>query len=393
MSQAQPRPRPGVLILTRNFPPLVGGMERLLYHVYLELLEDFDVTLCGPTGASAYAVQSAEVRETNLRPIWRFLLGTIVDGLRLAVWHRPRVIFAGSGLTGLPALLLARMVGAKAFVYVHGLDIVARNWIYRMVFLPAIRSCDNVLANSESTHNLALEIGVAPERVAVLHPGVSLRPPPPTEAIAQFRNRIGAGERPILLSVGRLTRRKGLAEFIEHAYGAIVDAVPDVLLLIVGDTARDAAQKQGSEIPEGIRKAIESRHLENHVIMLGQLDEGSLDLAYSAASVHVFPIREIPGDVEGFGMVALEAAAHGAPTVAFRVGGVPDAVADNVSGYLIPPEQYGDFAAMTIACLKGEAQPADCAGFASRFAWPVFGRHLRATVQAALKTPGGGETA
>src|SRR3546814_12930756 len=73
-------------------------------------------------------------------------------------------------------------------------------------------------------------------------------------------------------------------------------------------------------------------------------DVCSSDLVYKAASAHIFPVREIPGDPEGFGMVAVEAAAHGVPTIAFATGGIVDAVAEGESGRLIRPGDYGAFA-------------------------------------------------
>jgi phosphatidylinositol alpha-1,6-mannosyltransferase len=87
----------------------------------------------------------------------------------------------------------------------------------------------------------------------------------------------------------------------------------------------------------------------------------------------------LAGDVEGFGMVALEAAARGVPTVGYAVGGVPDAVDQGVSGELVPA---GDATALAQAIGRWLARPrrnvaAQCRAFAEHLSWPEFGRRLR----------------
>jgi len=112
------------------------------------------------------------------------------------------------------------------------------------------------------------------------------------------------------------------------------------------------------------------------VIFLGKVSEDELAAAYQAAQVHVFPIRALPNDPEGFGMVAIEAAAHGLPTVAYATGGVVDAVAHGQSGSLVPPGDAADFADAVLQLL---AKPLDEAGihaFARGFAWEAFGERV-----------------
>ena len=92
----------------------------------------------------------------------------------------------------------------------------------------------------------------------------------------------------------------------------------------------------------------------------------------------MFPVRDMPGDVEGFGMVAIEAAAHGLPTVAFDVGGVADAVADGVSGRLVRSGDEEAFAAAVLAELAqaGTGRRERARAFATSFSWERFGREV-----------------
>jgi phosphatidylinositol alpha-1,6-mannosyltransferase len=117
-----------------------------------------------------------------------------------------------------------------------------------------------------------------------------------------------------------------------------------------------------------------------NVRFLGRCDESTLGAAYQAADMHIFPVLDLPGDVEGFGMVALESAAHGLPTVAFAVGGIPDAVLDGQTGKLVEPGNYvalGKAVIRQLAHGREGATVAACRDFAANKAWPVFGERLR----------------
>jgi phosphatidylinositol alpha-1,6-mannosyltransferase len=120
---------------------------------------------------------------------------------------------------------------------------------------------------------------------------------------------------------------------------------------------------------------------------LGPVDDDTLSDAYFAADVMVFPVQEVAGDVEGFGMVAIEAAAHDLPTVAFAVGGVPDAIANGRSGSLIEARANGAFAESVVDRLQSPRQPLACRKFAQDFSWQAFGERLLKTFEAIAPPP------
>ncbi|UGB38977.1 glycosyltransferase family 4 protein [Frateuria soli] len=367
--------RKRILLVTRNLPPLVGGMERLNWHMAEELAKVAEVRVVAPAGSTA--PESVGLREVPLRPLGRFLFAAQRGALREARSWKPDVVLAGSGLTALPALLAARAVGASAAAYVHGLDLTAGHPLYRALWYPALRRMDRIVANSAPTAALAQSIGIVPERIGIVHPGVRLPTTLPDEqAIGAFRREHALGNRTVLLSVGRLSERKGLREFIERALPRIVAAEPDVLLLVVGDVPKNALLA-GSQSPESIRATARHAGVEGNVRLLGLLNEADLELAYSSADVHVFPIRQLANDPEGFGMVAVEAAAHGLPTVAFAVGGVVDAVEDGTSGCLVMSGDYVALAeAVTTTLTRRDDLRASCLDFARRFTWPEIGAQL-----------------
>lgn len=370
--------RERVLMVTRNFPPMVGGMERLLYHVADEFAQTCDVALVAPVGARSRAERAIRFAGCRLRPLPRFLFGATVAATRLAVGFRPDLVFAGSGLVAPIALLAARISGARAVCYLHGLDVVAPHAVYQRLFVPALRHFDLALANSHHTAALAMSIGVPRERVSVLHPGVTL---PAAGDRAPFRARVGIPhDVPVLLSVGRLTARKGLVEFVEQALPQVIERHPGTRLVVIGDDPSDALVGASGSVSARVEQAAAKLGLSAHLTMLRGIDDSMLAQAYFGADLLVFPVLERANDVEGFGMVALEAAAHGLPTVAFAVGGVPDAVAAGKSGYLVPAGDYAAFASAITRHLfvaGGNLSSAECRSFASDFAWPMFGERLR----------------
>lgn len=377
-----------ILLVTRNMPPLIGGMERLNWHMAGELSRFAEVRVVAPEGSARLAPPGIEMAEVPLRPLWKFIAHAAWRSLREARSWRPDAVLAGSGLTALPALAAARATGAQAAVYVHGLDLAVPHVVYRHLWLPAIRRMDRVIANSRATRLLAEQAGVDPGRIGIVHPGVQLPEQlPDAGSVARFRAEHGLGDRPLLLSVGRLSERKGLREFVSDALPRIAKACPGATLVVIGDTPSDALHAQ-AQTPQSILEVARRAGLEENVRFLGPVtDYQLLGVAYRAADVHVFPVRDIKGDPEGFGMVAVEAAAHGLPTVAFSTGGVKDAILEGESGHLVA---CGDYQAMADSVLETLAAAGgargSCMAFARDFAWPEFGRRIAAQLSCALMT-------
>lgn len=374
--------RPAALLVTRNFPPLVGGMENVNRRLLLELAALGPVDLCGPAGCGAHAPKAARVAESPLRPLWRFLAGAGLRCTWMALRGRPKLILAGSGLTAPLAWFAARLCGARAAVYLHGLDIIVPNRLYQTAWLPFLRRCELVLVNSANTARLARAAGIPAARIAVLHPGTDV-PAADPGARARFRALHGLPEQRILLSVGRLTRRKGLAEFVARSLPALVGADASIMLVVIGEEATDALHGTSGSERQRILECAREHGVSAHVRLAGRCGQAALADAYQGADLHVFPVLDLPGDVEGFGMVALESAAHGLRTAAFDVGGIPDAMDPATTGALVASGDYQALTTTVLALLAsppGQAQQDACRRFAASKDWRHFGERLRAIV-------------
>lgn len=356
-------------------------MERLLWHIVDELRSDYEVHVVGPRGCGEQLPEGVTATEVPLRPLWRFLIVTAYTALGQALRRRPVLVFAGSGLTTPATWMAARLGGGRCVAYLHGLDIEAGHWLYHLLWHPFLRRCDQLLVNSGYTRRLAERVGIDPRRIDTLHPGVTM----PDKAQAgslreRFRRDHRLGDLPVMLYVGRITARKGLLPFVRDILPMIAADLPSWRLVVIGSEPADAlAHKE--KISERIHSELQDNGLGDFVLWLPHVEDRELEAAYYAADVLIFPVQKLTGDHEGFGMVAMEAAAHGLPTVAFAAGGVTDAVAKGRSGTLVQTGDNGTFAQETIAVLNatpGEraALAESARAFASGFAWPEFGQRL-----------------
>ena len=366
-----------VLFITRNFPPLVGGMERLALESVRALASEWPVDLMGPRGCEQAADSAVKATGVAYRSVAAFMISGWWHGRRLARARDHSLVIGGSGLAAPLVRASARQRGAYTVCFVHGLDLVVENAFYRRCCLPALRAMDRIIANSRNTACLASDVGIQSDRIHVLNPGVQIGDEQP---VSLFHSAFPqAVDRKLLLSVGRLLPRKGLVDFVGKVLPQLVEEYPDILLVVAGGTAKNALQRVGNEAHR-LAEVVSRIRMHDHVLLTGQIDGQILASLYSAARLMVFPVKDITGDVEGFGMVALEAAAHGLPTVAFDAGGVSDAVSDGVSGTIVEP---GDFQRMIeviaeyLADKPGYANASSCRTYAENYAWPRYGERLR----------------
>jgi len=366
-----------ILIITRNLPPLVGGMERLNWHMADELSKYAEVKVIGPKGAAALKPNAVALAEAPLKPLPLFLIVAFFKSLWIALRWKPDVILAGSGLTAPIAWLTSKICGAKSAAYLHGFDITVKNRLYQSLWTPTFKKIDHIIVNSTPTKKLAFATGVPEKKISIVYPGVSLpEQPQSAEDITAFKQQHGLEGKKILLSVGRLTTRKGLKEFVEQALPQIVQAEPKAVLVVVGEAPKNSLGA-GIQSRESIEQAAKALSLQEHVQFLGVItDKTQLATVYEAADVHVFPVRHIPDDPEGFGMVAIEAAAHGLQTVAFATGGVVDAVRQGESGYLVERNNYVELSEQVVKVLRNPMSTEGMQDFAQQFAWGEFGQSI-----------------
>jgi phosphatidylinositol alpha-1,6-mannosyltransferase len=320
MNAAGPAPNLNALILTPDFPPDPGGIQVLMRRLVdeLERVDATVVTLDSPLGAQLDSEVPAEVRRVRWNGGRRRRVAVArlnAAGLRLALRKRPGVVLSGHAVTAPACAAARRATGAATVQYVHGDEFRARPRLLRF----AVRRADAVIAVSSYARTMALDSGVAAERVHVIHPGVDAPPP-----------RAGRrAEQPTVVTVARLSDRyKGHDEML-RALPLIRERVPAARWVVIGDgPLRPELEAQARS--EGVADAVD---------FLGELPDAERDAWLDAAHVFAMPSR-LPAEGvggEGFGIVYLEAGAHQMPVVAGAVGGALDAVVDGETGLLVDP--------------------------------------------------------
>jgi phosphatidylinositol alpha-1,6-mannosyltransferase len=222
-----------ITLVSRNFPPLSGGMERLVHQLYGGLLKNHEVSLLGPNGCEDFVAPGSDVMSTSISPTPIFLLVTLVKGMFARISKGAAdIVMGGSGLVGPVVIFLAKISGAKSILLLHGLDIIADSRIYQWVFVPFLRHADLVICNSENTARLAVEHGVREGRIVIVNPGVDMNVAMTPHDLAKQQMELEG--KTVLLSVGRLMPRKGLAEFVEYCFVNLAAADDGLVLLVAG---------------------------------------------------------------------------------------------------------------------------------------------------------------
>lgn len=305
-----------VLFITRKFPPSVGGMEQFAYGLSQNYEGESDLWKWG--GAR-----------------WHIVWWLPWVGLKLCLGRRADVVHLMDGVLVWLAPV-AKLFGRKVVVTTHGLEVTYPQWLYQSLFRFGLRRVHAIVSVSQATAELVkqyaqrhqIQLGGSGIEHAVIGHGVQVPAIQREQAQTQLGRRFAVGEKQtLILLVGRLVERKGQLWFFQHVAKELLDD-PLVMMVVVGDgpdrnRLQVAVDKLGS--------------LPGRILIRGRVSDDELHAWYARATVMVMPNIPVPGDAEGFGIVALEAAAHGCPVVAAKLEGITDAVLDGVTGVLVPP--------------------------------------------------------
>ncbi|MEU7421567.1 glycosyltransferase family 4 protein [Streptomyces antibioticus] len=346
------------LIVTNDFPPRPGGIQAFLHNMALRLDPDRLVVYASTwkrsrDGVEATAAFDAEQPFTVVRDSTTMLLPTPGATRRAVGLLREHgctsVWFGAAAPLGLMAPALRRAGAERLVGTTHGHE---AGWAQ----LPAARQLlgrigegtDTLTYLGEYTRSrIATALSAeAAGRMVQLPPGVDEKTFHPGSGGDEVRARLGLTDRPVVVCVSRLVPRKGQDTLI-RAMPRILAAEPDAVLLIVG----------GGPYENDLRRLAEETGVAASVRFTGAVPWAELPAHYGAGDVFAMPCRTRRGglDVEGLGIVYLEASATGLPVVAGDSGGAPDAVLDGETGWVVPGGSPAD-AAERITVLLGDAE-------------------------------------
>jgi phosphatidylinositol alpha-1,6-mannosyltransferase len=345
---------PPALLVSSDFPPVPGGQSRYLSSVWAALPPGAAVVLAPALpGTEAYdAAAPLPVHRIRLplgpgrlRQLARTaLLLTRVEYLcrqgRVGSLHCGQVLSAG--LVGWACSRGGRR--RRYYPYVHGADLL--EFRHRLPWGPLLQrilgQAHRVVVNSRFSAAAVASCGVPPERIVVIHPPVDMHRFAALPDRERWRRSLGWEASEVILSVGRLVARKG-QDTVIRALPQIVAAVPSTRYVVVGSGPQERPLAELARAV-GVADRVEFR---------GFAAEEELAGLYAAADVFAMVSRHrvAAGDVEGFGIVYLEANAAGLAVVAGRSGGVEDAVVDGQTGLLVDPESVAETGAALVHLL------------------------------------------
>jgi phosphatidylinositol alpha-1,6-mannosyltransferase len=374
---------PRTLLVTNDYPPRIGGIQRTLHALMRELPPGKSV-IFAPKWEGAEAFDAAEPYQVVRQP-------------RTFVWPTPRIARRVDEVvrdTGAEVVLF----GAIYPLAMLGPGIAKRGTHY----LAAAHGFEYWLSLAPGTHGLMRFATSRASRVAVMcsasiarvvrtavsdrvpvsvmYPGADVdrfHPDLPTEEV---RERHGLTGRPLIVCVSRLVARKG-QDVLIRAMPAIHRRVPDAALLIVGGGPhRETLERMATEAPHG------------SVVFAGQVSEEDLPMYYRAGEVFAMPCRNRLGglEVEGWGNVFIEAAACGRPVVVGDSGGARESLMDGTTGILVDGANVAEVADV-VATLLSDPPLAEAMGRAGRarvedyFTWPRAARELAAWLREAVR--------
>jgi phosphatidyl-myo-inositol dimannoside synthase len=343
------------LVLSEHFLPQCGGSITWLLQTYGRYSSGEAVVVAGEHGDTMLVDQNLPFKVERIRmwmndwdPTRPASLSRYFDMfLRVRKSLRRHQLSQIHCIKVLPegfvAWWMRRFFRVPYMLYAHGEEIQMRltSRILGWLIPPLYKGADAIIANSRHTKELLELIGVRPERIHVIHPGVNAAEFRATEdARRAVRQRHGLGEAVTLLTVGRLQRRKG-QDMVIKALPLIKERFPKVKYLIVG-TGEEHASLQQLAQDHGVRE---------DVVFAGSVSDGDRAAYYAACDLFLMPNRQIDADIEGFGIVFLEAAAAGKPVIGGRSGGTGEAIQDGVTGIRVDGENVEAIAAAVIEIL------------------------------------------
>jgi len=258
-----------------------------------------------------------------------FLLDLLVSIPEIVERKKVDVILFSSMVTASLAPFIRKKVHVPMVTINHGHDVTLSFRIYQYFLRSVFKALDGVISVSEATRNASISRGLHPQKSISLPNGM----PIDTNSIGEI-DKIAARKRlskitgkdfkdkRILLTTGRLIRRKGHAWFIENVLPEIKS---DIEYIILGS---------GPEMLV-IQKLLKNSEYAHRVSLLGRQPDDVLQDSYRAADIFVMPNIVVPGDMEGFGVVMLEANLMETPVVATDLEGIKDVIMPHVNGYRI----------------------------------------------------------
>jgi phosphatidylinositol alpha-1,6-mannosyltransferase len=294
-----------VLFITRKYPPQVGGMENLSYYITNGI--DCDKKILA-------------LRKRQHHLLWFFpyaLIYALFNANKFDLVHIGDFLLCSIG-----CIIKLLYPKTKVVVEIHGLDVTFRNAVYQKYIRLFGKGMDRYICISRHTAEIAEKLGYGPRQIIPV--GIDISKYKSAEIDKQdFHKEFDIPQdHKVMITVGRLVKRKGVSWFLQNVMDHF--AGEKITYLIIGAGPEE----------DNIRQIVSEKELEN-VRLLGRVEDAVLKRIYKNADIFVMPNIKVEGDMEGFGIVAIEASLAGLILIASGIEGIKDAVEDGKNGLLL----------------------------------------------------------
>ena len=306
-----------ILFITRNYPPKVGGLEEYSYN----LIREFELH---EKNTSVYKIV---LTKSAPHLVW-FFPYCFLRALYIISKYSVRSVHLCDGFLAPLGLLLKWFTCARVTVSIVGLDITFNNHLYQSIVIRCVKRLAGIISISRATRDECVRRDIPPSNCTVIPVGVVptkyYLSTPKTDLLFRLESITGFSlkERTVLVTVGRLVRRKGVAWFVEHVMPHLD---PSYCYLVAGN---------GPDYTF-IETLVKRHDLGDRVCLFGRVSDEEKKVLYNASDIFIMPNITVPCDIEGFGIVVLEAGSCGLPVVASNIQGLRDAVINGKTGYLV----------------------------------------------------------
>jgi phosphatidylinositol alpha-1,6-mannosyltransferase len=321
------------LLVTIEYPPQVGGVANYYFNLAknlpvdkLEVFTNQNDELLAKRSflpwLKAFKAIKKRIKEKGIEVI---LVGQILP-LGTIVW------------------LLSKYLKIPYIVFTHAMDITYPQKYPRKKILmqKILNSAEKIITVSRYTKYEIYKLldNRSQRKIEIITPAPNITPNQFSIFNSQFSNK----DEKIILSVGRLVARKGYDTVIK-SLSLVLNKIPNIKYIIIGN----------GSYKETLQKLAQKLELQDRIEFKENLSDEQVAQYYNACDVFIMPSRETSDrDVEGFGLVYLEANSFGKPVIAGKSGGVEDAVIDGQTGFLVEPEDVNMVAESLIKILSNK---------------------------------------
>ena len=308
-----------ILFVSRAYPPVVGGIENQNYELSQWLPQ---------------ITQATTIANTHGKKFLPFFLLRLFITLPFTI-QKYDVTLLGDGVLGIVSWWLKLFnKNTKVACVTHGLDLTYKNSFYQKWWVKKfIPTCDKLIAVGNQTITEGIKHGLDKDKFVFIpngvHPEKFIHKDIPKNAIFDIIDKKHQDKK-ILLTFGRLARRKGVAWFIHN----VLPQLPDNVIYIVAGSGLDK---------ENIQNAIKETNTQDRVITIGYVEDADRTKIFAGTDVFIQPNITVAGDMEGFGISVIEAGVTGLPVLASELEGLKDAITDNVNGIFVESENASDW--------------------------------------------------